>query len=46
MGKIKKVNGYEWVTLDKPQDIPMDLVRNDGNWQDWKFQLLVEPLKK
>ena len=34
------------VTLDKLQSIRVDLVRNDDNWQDWKFQQLVEALKK
>ena len=42
MGKIKEINGYVRVTLDKPQDIPADLVRNDDNRQNWKFEQLVD----
>ena len=34
------------VTLDKLQRIRADLVRNDDNWQDWKFQQLAEALEK
>ena len=37
MGKIKEMNGYVRVTLDSLQGIQADLVKNDGNWQDWKF---------
>ena len=40
------MNGYVRVTLDKLQGIRADLVRNDYNWQDWKFQQLVEALGK
>ena len=46
MGKIKEMNGYVRVTLDSLQGIQADLVKNDGNWQDWKFQQLVEALEK
>ena len=46
MGKIKEMNGYVRVTLNKLQGIRADLVRNDDNWQDWKFQQLVEALEK
>ena len=45
IGKIKEMNGYVRVTLDKPQGIVADLVRNDDNWQRWKFQQLVEALR-
>ena len=46
MGKIKEMNGYVRVTLDKLQGIRADLVRNDDNWQDQKFQQLVEAFEK
>ena len=46
MGKIKEMNGYVRVILDKLQGIRAGLVRNDDNWQDWKFQQLVEALEK
>ena len=45
MGKIKEMNRYVRVTLDKLQGIRADLVRNDDNWQDCKFQQLVEALE-
>ena len=34
MGKIKEMNGYVRVTLDKLQGIRANLVRNEDNWQD------------
>ena len=46
MGKIKEMNGYVKVTLDKLLGIRADLVRNDDNWQNQKFQQLVESLEK
>ena len=44
--KIKEMNGYVRVTLDKLLDIRADLVKNDDNQQDGKFQQLVEALEK
>ena len=46
MRKIKEMNGYVKVTLDKLQGVRADLVRNDGNQQDWIFQQLVKVLEK
>ena len=46
MRKMKEMSGYVRVTLDKLHGIRADLVRNDGNWQDWEFQQLVEALEK
>ena len=46
MGKIKEMNGYVRVTLVKLPGIRANLVRNDDNWQDWKFQQLVEAIEK
>ena len=46
MGKIKGMNGYVRVTLDKLQGIRVDLVGNNDNWQDWKFQQSVKALEK
>ena len=34
MGKIKEMNEYVRVTLDKLQGIRANLVRNEDNWQD------------
>ena len=46
MGKIKEMNEYARIILDKLQGIRADLVRNDDHWQDWKFQQLSEALEK
>ena len=46
MGKIKEMNEYARIILDKLQGIRADLVRNDDHWQDWKFQQLAEALEK
>ena len=46
MGKIKEVNGYVRMRLDKLEGIRGDFVRTDDNWQDWKFPRLLEALRK
>ena len=45
MGKLKDINGYVKLTLDKLQGIRADLVRTDDDWQGWKFPQLVEALE-
>ena len=45
MGKLKEINGYGRLTLDKLQGIRADLVRTDDDWQDWKLPQLVEALE-
>ena len=37
MGKLKEINGYVRLTLDKLQGIREDLVRMNNGWQEWKF---------
>lgn len=37
MGKIKEINGYVWVILDKLFGIRVDFVCLDDNWYDWVF---------
>ena len=37
MGKLKEINGYVRLALDKLQGIRTDLVRTDDDWKDWKF---------
>ncbi|PFX32660.1 hypothetical protein AWC38_SpisGene2462 [Stylophora pistillata] len=37
MRKIKEINGYVRVTLDKLPGIRADLVRLDDNWHEWAF---------
>ena len=44
MGRIKEVNGYVSMTLDKLDGIRGDLVRTDDNRQDWEFPHLLEAL--
>ena len=46
MGKIREVNGYVRMTLDKLEGIRGDLVRTDDKWQHWDFPHLLEALRK
>ena len=46
MGKLREMNDYVRMTLDKLIGIRADLVRTDDNWQEWKFTHLVEALRK
>ena len=45
MGKLGEVNGYVRMTLSKVEGIRGDLVRTDDDWQEWKFDQLVEALR-
>ena len=45
MGKLKEINGYVRITLDKLQRIRADLVRTDDDWENWKFPQLVDALE-
>ena len=44
-GKIKQINRYVRITLDKLQGIKADLVAMDNGQQEWKLPQLVEALK-
>ena len=44
--KLKDINGYVKITLDKLPGSRADLVRLDDDWQDWRFTQLVEALRK
>ena len=46
MGKLKKINGYDKLTLDKLPTIRADLVWTDSDWQEWDFWQFIEALKK
>ena len=46
MGKLGELNGYVRMTLNKLEGIRGDLVRTDDDWQEWKFDQLVEALQK
>ena len=46
IGKKKDIGGYVRLALAKLSGIRADLVRLADNWQEWRFQQLVEALKK
>ena len=46
LGKIKEINGYVQVTLDKLPGIRADLVHLNDNWHDWAFPQMLETLRK
>ena len=46
MNKLKEINGYVRLTLDKLPRISADLVRLDEDWQEWTFPQLVDALRK
>ena len=43
-GKLKEINGYVRLTLDKLPSIGAALVRLDSDWQEWKFGQFAEAL--
>ena len=45
-GKLREINGYVRVTLDKLPGIIADLVRLDDDWQEWTFPQMLETLRK
>ena len=45
MSRLKEINGFVRLTLDKSQEIRADLVRMGNRWQEWKFPQLVEALE-
>ena len=46
MGKLREMNGYVRMTLDKLPGIRADLVRTDDDWQEWGFSQFVEAFRK
>ena len=46
MNKLKEINGYARLTLDKLPCIRADLVRIDEDWQERTFPQLVDALRK
>ena len=46
MGKLKEINGYVRMTLDKLPAIRADLVRMDDDWQECDFGQFIEALRK
>ena len=45
LGKLKEVNGYVRLSIDKLPGIRGDLVRTDENWQEWDFPKFVYALQ-
>ena len=46
MNKLKEINGYMRLSLDKLPGIRADLVRLEDNWQEWDFAKLVDSLRR
>jgi len=46
MGKLRQINHYVQVTLNKLPSISTDLVRLDDDWQEWAFPQMLEGLPK
>ena len=46
MNKLKGINAYIRLTLDKLPGLRADLVRTDEGWQEWTFPQLVDALRK
>ena len=46
MGRLKEINGYVRMTLDKLPGIRSDLVRMDDDWQEWDFPRFAEAIRK
>ena len=46
MSKLKEINEYVRLTLDKLPGIRADLFRIDEDWQEWTFPQLVDALLK
>ena len=46
MNKLKEMNAYMRLTLEKLPSIRADLVRLDDNWQEWDFAKQVDSLRR
>ena len=44
--KVKSINGYVRLLLDRLSGVRSDLVRSDENWTDWEFSHLFEALRR
>ena len=45
LGKLKEVNGYVRMSINKLPGIRGDLIRTDENWQEWDFPKFVYALQ-
>ena len=46
LAKLREISGYVRMTINKLEGIGGDLVRTDGEWQEWEFPKLVLALRK
>ena len=46
LGKVREINGYVRMSIDKLEGIRGDLVRTDDHWQEWDFPKFVDALRK
>ena len=46
ISKLKEINGYVRMTLDKLPTIRADLVQADDYWQEWDSWQFIETLRK
>ena len=46
MGKVERVNGMTRSVLEKLPGIKSDLVRGQGNWQEWDLAHVIRALKQ
>ena len=46
MGELNTIERYVRNTLDKLPQIRSDLVRRDGEWQQWDFPKLIDALRQ
>ena len=45
MGKLKEINGYIKLTLDKLLTISADQIQTDDNWQEWDSWSLIKAIR-
>ena len=45
LGKLDEVRGLTAITLDKLSAIRGDLIRSDGDWENWDLDKLAETLR-
>ena len=46
LGKLREVNGYVKMSIDKLEGIRGDLIRTDDSWQEWDFPKFVDALRE
>ena len=46
LGKLKDVNGYVRMSIEKLEGIRGDLVTTDDDWREWDLTKFVDALRK